>query len=202
MSATNRDLKLGTSDVNYYSLSYCLRRDRRRHRGDRIGLNTEIKTYSLEMHSSDALQPSEAAIDGLEIRQVGVASPEFNRFLYETVGKQWFWVDRLVWTAREWNQWVDRDDLETWVAWVHGAPAGYFELERQSDDVEIAFFGLLPRFIGRGLGGRLLTEAIRRAWAIGASRVWVHTCTLDHPNARANYEARGLKVYREETHTQ
>lgn len=165
-------------------------------------MNTEIKTYSLEMHSSDALQPSEAAIAGLEIRQVGVASPEFNRFLYETVGKQWFWVDRLVWTAREWNQWVDRDDLETWVAWVHGAPAGYFELERQSGDVEIAFFGLLPRFIGRGLGGRLLTEAIRRAWAIGASRVWVHTCTLDHPNAQANYEARGLKVYREETHTQ
>ena len=165
-------------------------------------MKNEVKTCYLEMHSPDALEPSDTPVDGLEIRQVSIASPEFNRFLYKTVGKQWLWIDRLVWMANEWRRWVDRDDLETWVAWVQGAPAGYFELERQEGgSIEIAFFGLLPRVIGRGLGGRLLTEAIRRAWAMGASRVWVHTCTLDHPNALANYEARGLKVYREETHT-
>ena len=52
--------------------------------------------------------------------------------------------------------------------------------------VEIAFFGLLPQFIGKGLGGYLLSEAIRKAWDLDASRVWVHTCTLDHPRALGN----------------
>lgn len=86
--------------------------------------------------------------------------------------------------------------------YVKGAPAGYFELEFQDGNVEIACFGLLPRFIGLGLGGHLLTEAISRAWQMEATRVWVHTCTLDHPNALANYQARGLRIYREETHIQ
>jgi len=91
---------------------------------------------------------------------------------------------------------VNRPELETWVAYVLGRIAGYFELERQAGSaVEIAYFGLLPAFVGRGIGGHLLTGAIKRAWAMGASRVWVHTCTLDHPNALPNYRARGLKEF-------
>lgn len=50
-------------------------------------------------------------------------------------------------------------------------------------NVEIAYFGLLPRFIERGLGGALLTATVERAWAMGARRVWVHTCSLVHPSA-------------------
>jgi len=53
-----------------------------------------------------------------------------------------------------------------------------------------------------GFGGYLLTHAIRSAWDSGATRVWVHTCTLDHPSALANYVARGMKVYRTETEQQ
>jgi len=80
-------------------------------------------------------------------------------------------------------------------------PVGYFELARQGgDDIEIAYLGLLPRFIGQGFGGILLTAAASRAWELGANRVWVHTCTLDHPQALSNYQARGFRVYRiEET---
>ncbi len=73
---------------------------------------------------------------------------------------------------------------------------------QKDKSVEIAFFGLLPQFIGKGLGGYLLSEAIRKAWDLDASRVWVHTCTLDHPHALGNYEARGLTIVREETHVQ
>ncbi|WP_353094996.1 GNAT family N-acetyltransferase, partial [Methylibium sp.] len=81
--------------------------------------------------------------------------------------------------------------------------AGYVELERQAgDQVEIAYFGLMREFMGQGLGGHLLTLGIDRAWAMGATRVWVHTCTLDGPAALANYEARGLLRYHEETRTQ
>ncbi len=102
-----------------------------------------------------------------------------------------------------WLAYLDRPDLETWVAYVSGTPAGYFELERQAQgDVELAYFGLLPRFIGKGLGGELLTRAITRAWDMGAERVWVHTCDLDHPQALRNYQARGFRVYRTEVKTE
>jgi len=61
--------------------------------------------------------------------------------------------------------------------------------------VEIAYFGLVPQFIGRGLGGPLLTRTLEEAWKLGPNRVWVHTCTLDHVAALANYKARGMVVY-------
>ena len=163
-------------------------------------MNAEVTTCHLEMNRPEELKPKEADIEGLRIERVGIPSPELNRFLYVTVGQQWQWIDRLVWTEKEWTEWVERDELQTWIAYVKGTTAGYFELEFQDGNVEIAFFGLLPRFIGLGLGGHLLTEAIRRGWDMGATRVWVHTCTLDHPNALANYKARGLRIFREETH--
>ena len=65
--------------------------------------------------------------------------------------------------------------------------------------VEIAYFGLLPQCIGQGLGGHLLTVAIERAWQMGATRVWLHTSTRDHPLALANYQARGLRVFQQES---
>jgi GNAT superfamily N-acetyltransferase len=86
--------------------------------------------------------------------------------------------------------------VETWVAYLAGTPAGYFELEAQAEgNVEITYFGLLPQFIGRGLGGPLLTATVERAWAMGARRVWVHTCSLDHPSALPGYQARGFRVF-------
>jgi GNAT superfamily N-acetyltransferase len=94
---------------------------------------------------------------------------------------------------------VESDQHQTWVAYQQGAIAGYFELHRQGDEVEILYFGLAPQFIGKGLGGFLLSEAIAKAWQWqGANRVWVHTCTLDHPHALKNYQARGFRIYKEE----
>ncbi len=65
-------------------------------------------------------------------------------------------------------------------------------------NVEIAYFGLLSGYIGRGVGGRLLTIAARLAWQMGAYRVWLHTCTKDHPHSLANYQARGFRVFKKE----
>jgi GNAT superfamily N-acetyltransferase len=85
---------------------------------------------------------------------------------------------------------------------VRGAPAGFFELKAHADGgVEIAYFGLLPEFIGRGLGKHLLTEAVERAWGLGARRVWLHTCSLDDKAALPNYLARGFRPFHEETYT-
>jgi GNAT superfamily N-acetyltransferase len=123
---------------------------------------------------------------------------ELGRFLYTAAGGNWYWTDRLGWT---YQQWVQRMvETETWVAYLEGTPAGYFELDASvRGDVEIAYFGLLPAFIGRGLGGWLLTCAIERAWELRPERVWVHTCTLDGAAALRNYRARGMRICREET---
>jgi len=105
----------------------------------------------------------------------------------------------MVWC--QWKEFAENENLRTWVAYYKGSPAGYYELQQQDDgDVEIAYFGLAPKFIGKGFGGYLLSQAIESAWDWkGTKRVWVHTCTLDHPSALQNYKARGLEVYRVET---
>lgn len=162
-------------------------------------MRKSVTTFYLEMTDPAGLRPAGARAE-LRVEEVRVPCPELNRFLYTAVGGPWYWTDRLPWTYARWMEYLARPELETWVGTVEGTPAGYHELERQAEGaVEIAYFGLLPQFIGRGLGGDLLTRAVRRAWEMSARRVWVHTCTLDGPVALANYEARGFRRYREET---
>ena len=128
-----------------------------------------------------------------------LSNPGFSRYLYGAVGAEWQWYERLVWTRDQWLAYLERPEQETWVGYLQGTPAGYFELERQArDSVEIVYFGLMPDFIGRGLGGVLLSAAVRRAWDIGAQRVWVHTCTLDHEHALQNYLSRGFSIFKVE----
>lgn len=153
----------------------------------------------LEMLAPNELRPS--ALPDAPARLVRVEPPDarLSRSLYENVGRDWNWVDRLAWTDEEWMAYLSQPGIQTWVLFVEGQPAGYFELAPRTDgSVEIAYFGLMPNFIGRGLGGYLLTEAVRRAWAIGASRVWLHTSSRDHPHALANYQARGFRVFKTE----
>lgn len=162
---------------------------------------TAVTTYYLEMTDPQELRPKQSDNPNLVIQQVAIPLPEFNRFFYTAVGGEWYWLDRRNWSYRQWAEWVDRPELQTWVAYLSGTPVGYFELEMQADySVELAYFGLLPQFVGQGLGGHLLTRAIEQGWAMGARRVWVHTCTLDHASALANYQARGFRLYNEKTH--
>ncbi len=162
-------------------------------------MSNRVVTYYLEMTAPSQLSPAPPR-DDLQLIRCEHPSPEFHRFLYAQVGAAWRWIDRLEWSDERWLAYLDRPEQQTWFGLVGGAPAGYFELEAQpGGSVEIAYFGLLPRFIGRGYGGALLTSAVERAWDMGARRVWVHTCTLDHPSALANYRRRGFRLYKEET---
>jgi len=154
-----------------------------------------ITTY-LEITNRREIRSGRPPGIAFTILRVSIPTPDLNRFLYIAVGGTWAWRDRLEWDAVRWRQYVQRPELETWVLYVRGTPAGYAELERQGDAVEIVYFGLLPDFIGLGLGGALLTTAVERGFDLGARRVWVHTCTLDHPQALANYVARGMRPYR------
>jgi GNAT superfamily N-acetyltransferase len=160
---------------------------------------TRVTTYHLEMTDPRDLRPAQRPDAEVEVRQAHVVCPELNRFLYTAVGGGWYWLDRLTWTYERWLAYLNRPELETWLATVAGTPAAYYELEAQPGaNVEIAYFGLLPHFTGRGLGAFLLTTAVQRAWQKNAARVWVHTCTLDHPRALANYQARGFRLFKEE----
>jgi GNAT superfamily N-acetyltransferase len=156
---------------------------------------TEVTIWYLQACSEDELvaarNPGDLAVVEARIRQF-----ELNRFLYQFVGGPWGWTDKLGWSEEQWRTYAEHDSLRTWVAWYQGSPAGYFELQKYEDArVEINYFGLAQNFIGRGFGGYLLSEAIRQAWAWGAERVTVNTCSLDHPGALANYQARGMKIY-------
>ena len=160
----------------------------------------EIATYYLEQTSPSHLIPKSGPTD-LVVREAEIKHCRLNRFFYLWVGEPWQWTDRLAWTDHQWQAYAEDANLHTWLAYVQGTPAGYFELQRQQEgDVEIALFGLAPPFLNRGLGSSLLTEALRSAWAWkGTHRVWVHTCTLDHPHALQNYIDRGMTLYRTET---
>lgn len=157
---------------------------------------TQITTWYLEMRSPNELRPKRSDLAMLTVQQAKIPSPEFSRFLYTSVGGFWHWCDRLSWDYDQWLAHLDRPELETWVAYRSGTPAGYVELETQSDhSVKLDYFGLLPQFIGQGIGGHLLTIGIERAWQITQQRVWLHTCSLDSQYAYKNYEARGFRLY-------
>ena len=159
-----------------------------------------VTTWYLETRSREHLRASKLPVIPAQIVRAEIPLPELNRFLYTCVGGPWHWRDRLPWTHAQWLKWLDRPQLQTWILYVSGTPAGYVELEAQEGgDVEIAYFGVAPPFLGQQLGSHLLSVGIDRAWDMGARRVWVHTCSLDHPAALANYRARGMTVYREAT---
>jgi len=160
-----------------------------------------VTRWHLVMDAPDQLRPAVRAGPGLEVRRVEGPRPEWSRFLYVAVGRDWQWTDRLTWKPEEWARFAARPEVETWVAWDEGAPAGYYELEHRTDGtVELLYFGLLPAFLGRGFGGPLLTHAVRRAFALGAHRIRLNTCSLDHPAALAAYQARGFRIEGEEVY--
>jgi len=157
-----------------------------------------ITTYYLELLATGKPCDLPAPPAGFSVIRAQ-RSGSVNRSLYERVGGDWHWTDQLIWSDQQWRAYASRPQLETWVASVEGLAAGYFELDTDGNgNTEIAYFGLLPAFLGRGLGKHLLCAAIQRAWESGATRIWVHTCTLDHPHALGNYLARGFTVYRHE----
>lgn len=159
----------------------------------------DVTVTYLAMTSRDQLRSSSRT--PAEIRLVHIVDSTAGRIageLYRAVGANWHWRDRLQWTDNEWSAAVERPGVELWVALdeVAGPPAGYFELECTGDVVDIHYFGLVPAYIGRGIGGWMLTQAIDRAWSLGAARVTLNTCTLDGDAALPNYLARGFSVVR------
>jgi GNAT superfamily N-acetyltransferase len=148
----------------------------------------QVVTTYLELTDPAGIRPARGTA---EIVAVDPPDGAVNRRFYRAIGDHYAWLDHRGKPDAWWQ--AHAETVETWVI----PDAGYYELHPVGDDVEIAYFGLLPAFHGLGWGGALLEHALRRGFELG-TRVWVHTCTLDGSHALANYEARGLVPYKVE----
>jgi GNAT superfamily N-acetyltransferase len=162
----------------------------------------EVTRTYLEMRNPSELLGARTDDPRIRVEQMHECTPPFFRNLYVEVGRNYHWIDRLPWTDEDIVAHLSQPEISLWLMTEDGATAGYFELRRCEDgSVEVAYFGLLPKFIGRGLGKHLLTCAVEQAWAQGANRVWLHTCTLDDKAAMPNYLKRGFRAFRSEIYT-
>ncbi|MHA6761953.1 GNAT family N-acetyltransferase [Streptacidiphilus sp. PAMC 29251] len=160
-------------------------------------------TY-LEMTAPSDLQASRP-VAGLALQRLEAGSPLIPD-IQARIGAPFGWRSAAR-TESEWATWLAHPLRQYWLITHHGAPAGILNLEPQPDgDVEITTFGLLPEHHGHGLGGAALNLAVRQAWATtlagegeAVRRVWLHTSSLDHPNALTNYQRRGFRIWRTET---
>jgi len=145
--------------------------------------------------------PHVVAPQGMKLALMRARQPNvaFYRFLYNTVGGPWLWYERRALDDAALSQIITDERIEIYVLYVDGAPAGYAELDRrQPPDIELAYFGLMPDYIGKGLGRYLLTWAIDTAWSHEPKRLWVNTNSLDHPKAIALYQRCGFQPYKQE----
>ena len=163
-------------------------------------METIIRNY-LEIKSLNQLSEIKKSDDNYSLNQIIPNDFQLNKFFYKQIGKNYQWVDRLIWTDKNWIEYVSSPNLFTFVLKNNDDIAGFFELMYHKDklETEIAYFGLLKEYIGKKLGGYMLSEAIKKSFSYNVKRVWAHTCSLDHKNALKNYLSRGMKIYNTET---
>lgn len=159
----------------------------------------DVKIYYLEMlgHSSRAAPPPR---DDLSVIQAEKPTVAYYRALYDAVGRNYHWHSRGKLSDAELAALIRDPFNEMHVLLVDGKPAGFAELDRRNRaEIELVQFGLIPEFVGQGLGKFFLQWTIDKAWSYQPTRFWLHTCTLDHPAALPNYLKAGFSVYKEVT---
>ena len=166
-------------------------------------MNKKVDRNYLEIHSLDDLIESKIPSDEFIIETIDPANFQLNKFFYKNIGKKHHWVDRLVWTDKQWIKYTEDEKVKTFVLKKQDDLVGYYELILHLDqnETEIAYFGILEEYQNKKLGSFLLSSAIKNSFVSNPNRVWVHTCSLDHKNALNNYVSRGMKIFKKETIT-
>lgn len=155
-----------------------------------------LVTSYLELYA-DSFRPAFIQDDRMVIQQVIAPDIRYYRFMYNCVGEQWNWTDRLLLSDDDIRDILEDPNMSMYVLYYDGAPAGYIELVRRDElTTEVKYFGLREPFWGRGLGKHLLSWGVATALEDGAERVILDTCNLDGPHALANYKKRGFRVYK------
>ena len=163
-------------------------------------MERSIDRFYLHLISINDLIPSNCKEKNLEVALENEPTVDFCKFLYKEVGRDFFWRDRLKWSDKDWLNYISNDFFKLYILKQNNELAGYYELlyDPKIPSMEISYFGIFKEFFGKGIGGHLLTDAILTSFNQKISKVWVHTCTLDHPNALKNYLARGMKIFKTE----
>lgn len=157
---------------------------------------------SLEMTRRPQLRPMPPS--DLRLERWEASAPEKYRLLFRRIGEPWLWFSRLIMTDEELAAIIHDPQVMIWaVSDMRGIEVGMLELDfRQPDQCEIAFFGLIPSMNGKGHGRWLMAMALQLGWAHqGVKRIWVHTCTLDGPNALSFYIKSGFIPYQRQLET-
>ncbi len=166
--------------------------------GDRV----DYQVTWLELDSGQ-IRPRVPKPEGEEVTFVeAIGFPQWLFFaLYDAVGKDYAWDDMHEVDPEQADALLDSPDTRLFTMVRSGWPQGFYLLDLRTPTLcDIAYFGLVEQAIGRGLGGRLLDDAVSRGWSFpGVSRITVNTCTLDHPAAMQLYVSRGFKPVRSET---
>ena len=163
-------------------------------------MTEEVKRNYLEINSIKDLKETNQSFDDFSIVLIDPINFQLNKFFYKNIGKKHRWVDRLIWSEQQWIDYVSNSKVKTYVLKKKDDLVGFFELifHLENKEVEIAYFGILEEYQNKKLGSFLLSEAIKKSFNKNISRVWLHTCSLDHENALKNYLARGMKIFKSE----
>tara|TARA_Y100000591_G_C21797835_1_gene680372 strand:- start:656 stop:1165 length:510 start_codon:yes stop_codon:yes gene_type:complete len=163
-------------------------------------MKKKINRNYLEIFSLNDLNVSKIPSQNYLIEVVEPDNFQLNKFFYKNVGKNHYWVDRLIWTDKQWIDYTSNKKVKTYILKNKNDLVGYFELILHKDinEVEIAYLGLLEEYLNKKLGSYLLSSAIKYSFLENPKRVWVHTCSLDHKNALNNYLSRGMKIFKKE----
>jgi GNAT superfamily N-acetyltransferase len=158
---------------------------------DRLGT---VVSY-LEMKERPA--PAEPVRSALKLVRWDPVDRETYLDLFRRIGAPWLWCGRLLMTEAELDAILASPDTAVYAATRRdGTPVGLLELDfSAAHETELSYFGMAPDMTGRGHGGWLMAHALRLAWRPDTTRVWVHTCTHDHPAALGFYQRQGFKVY-------
>ena len=160
----------------------------------------KVQRFFLELKKDKTLNQLITSPENVKIFLDTKKDININKFFYRQIGKEHFWRDRLLWTDKEWKEYINNKNLETGVMKINDNLAGFYEQEFHptSNEVELINMGILKDNRGKKLGSLLLSHAISNAFKKKPHRMWVHTCSLDHKHALNNYKSRGFKIFKEE----
>ena len=160
----------------------------------------KVKRYFLELRSLDKKNLRLKLPNNTEVMLDNKSDFKINKFFYKLIGIDHYWRDRLIWTDKEWSKYASRSNLETWVMRQDDQLLGFYEQEYHpsKNEVELINMGILKEHRGKKLGSMLLAHSISAAFKKNPTRMWVHTCTLDHEYALYNYQSKGFKIFKEE----
>jgi len=159
------------------------------------GKLANVVTY-LELRRPQPMPPAPTASD-FAVRQVTQPDTDWYRHIFRAIGEPWLWFSRLRLTDAELRATLHDPAIDIYVLSHTGVDCGLLEFDRRHmPDIEIAFFGVIPEMTGKGAGRALLQHCLPLAWQHQPARIWLHTCTFDHPAALPFYLKFGFVPYK------